>query len=204
MQPIQIKKLTHPQNPLLRGALWGLLGLGIFAVAGIPTSWAQGAELTVKLQKLEKLQPTEKAVDELYFSITEFPAQGKASHYQIPSFPAHWLSSHLANVKDVMLWQKTLQKCEPTEVLISLVEEDLPPWNPNDLLGSVQLKISCDNGKLVQSWSIPNPEITSQVNHDTVYSFEGEKMKYQATFKFENNKVKQTIPAPVPALQKTR
>lgn len=145
--------------------------------------------ISIKLEELEKVTSQEKGGDELYFSITEYPATSPARHYQVPSFPSHWVSDYFKSLKNIVLWQKDMTTCEPTEIIFSLVEEDLPPWDPDDLLGSAKLKISCEAGKVVKEWTVPNKEITTEenMNDKTVFEFKGEGADYRATFKVEEN-----------------
>jgi hypothetical protein len=148
-------------------------------------------QLTIKLEELEKIKSQEKGGDELYFSITEYPARSPARHYQVPSFPSHWVSDYFKSLKNIVLWQKDMTTCEPTEIIFSLVEEDLPPWDPDDLLGSAKLKISCDAGKVVKEWIVPNKVNTNEeeLKDKTVFEFKGEGADYRATFKVEENAV---------------
>lgn len=141
-------------------------------------------KISLRLQKLEVIQPQEQRGDEIFLHITEFPLNSKPKHYYIPHRPAHWLSKHLAQVQNINLWQKQ-GVCEPTNVLISLVEEDAEPWNINDLLGSVMLRIKCENGKINKEWSIPDSKNTSYGDVENVFQFQGKNANYRATFLLE-------------------
>lgn len=149
--------------------------------------FAKTQEIAVKLHSLDVVHQQEKRGDELYLNITEFPAQSKAHYYQVPSYPSHWLSKYAASIKDVVIWRKSLNQCEPINLLITLVEEDFAPWNVDDTLGSVELKIECVNGKAVETWSIPNPKNTVQIkSQKNAFSFQGSNAEYHAIFKLEN------------------
>jgi hypothetical protein len=148
---------------------------------------ADNPSYSVKLQSIEKIRSAEKDGDELFISVTEFPEEGVPKNYQIPSFPTHWLSAHLKNVKDVTLWQKDMQTCKGVKVVFSLVEEDVPPWNLNDLLGSVVLDLKCENGKAVPNWTIPNKENTEKLTEGpSKFLFKGYNSEYHADFHLEN------------------
>jgi hypothetical protein len=150
---------------------------------------ALGQEMILKLERLEKITDQEKKGDELFFSITEYPQKASPSHYQVPSFPTHWLSHHLEHVKDIVLWKKDVTQCQNVELFISLVEEDLEPWDLNDALGSVQLKIQCENGKMTSKWEITEKESTKKIeNKDSEFTFSDGKALYKAVFKLENSK----------------
>jgi len=116
---------------------------------------AQPIMVEVNLAKIERIQATEENGDELYFNVTEYSSLERPRHYQVPNFPTHWLSEHLKNVKDVNLWEKKLAQNEAVEVILSLVERDVPTWNVDDLIGYVKLKIRNNNGKMEHIWSVP-------------------------------------------------
>jgi hypothetical protein len=150
-------------------------------------AFAQTEEMAVKLKTLEVIHPQEKRGDELYISVTEFPAQETARHYQVPAYPTHWLSKYVKNIKDVVIWKKSLSHCEPIDLLITLVEEDFAPWDLDDSLGSVQLKVECVNGKSVEKWVIPDPKTTAKItDQESAFSFTGENAEYRAIFKLED------------------
>src|SRR5690349_20024732 len=100
-------------------------------------------EARMKLLSLEKKHTQEKSGDELYISITEYSKNNLPRNYQVPAFPSHWLSQYVNNVKDAVLWKKDLKECEDAELLITLVDEHIQPWNVDDSLGSLKLKLSC-------------------------------------------------------------
>lgn len=119
--------------------------------------------LMVKLDDIVKVKSQEESGDELYFNITEYSSIDAARHYQVPPFPTHWLSAYLDKVKDVTLWERQLRAGEGIELIISLVERDVPPWNVDDLLGSVKLKLKWENNQLQKEWSIPNQANTQKL-----------------------------------------
>lgn len=149
--------------------------------------WAEADNLTVKLEAIEKIQSQELGGDELYFTITEFPLGKSPSYYQIPGYPTHWLSDHLEKIKDIVLWKKSVRACENIDVVFSLVEKDLPPWNLDDDLGTVELKVRCENGQVKANWSIPNPKTAATIlEGGSAFSFTGKNAEYHAVFKFED------------------
>src|SRR5579872_6885041 len=84
---------------------------------------AVAEEITVQLQKLDVVHQQEKHGDELYFSVTEVPRDAKwekgkfrlPKHYQVPTYPSHWLSKYSDKIHDVVLWKKTVAGCESTD-----------------------------------------------------------------------------------------
>lgn len=170
---------------------------GVLLLAAMVSHSALAKDLSIKLDVLEKIHAQEQSGDELYFSITEFPDKKAPRHYRVPSYPSHWMSDHLKNVNNIVLWQKSYPTCEKTDVLISLVEADLPPWNVDDLLGSVEFKVTCDQGKMKTEWKIPNKENTINIlNKEGAFSFTGDHSEYHTIFKLDDSKItiKQNIP----------
>lgn len=169
-------------------AVKNLILTGVFCAANLLSSsiFAENMHFSVKLKSIEKIQEEEKGGDELHISITEFPKEGRPSHYQIPNFPSHWLSPYLYNIKDLTLWNKNLQSCTDVKVVFSLVEEDFEPLNIDDLLGSVALDLKCEKGKMISSWSIPDSANTEQVGKKSgEFKFKGDKTEYRLNFQLE-------------------
>ena len=174
------------------------------ALLGMNSAYAT-EEISITLEKLDVVHQQEKCCDELYFSVTEVPRDAKCEkckfrlpkHYQVPNYPSHWLSKYSNKINNITLWKKTVNGCESTDVVFSLVEEDLPPWNLDDLLGSIELKIRCENGKLATHWEIPNGKITAQIaDNPNGFSFTGKKAEYHGLFKIQHimNPVKSQSP----------
>lgn len=142
------------------------------------------AKLILKSFKTEQSQ--EKGGDELYISVTEYTKNHSPSYYQVPAFPAHWLSEHIGKVNNALLWKKDLTKCEDTDLMITLVEEDLIPWNVDDSLGSLKLKLTCKNDKLQGEWNIPNTNAVSKSKGKDAFQFTGDNGRYDVQFGLEN------------------
>lgn len=144
---------------------WMALGLGLaVAMASSSAVLAKESKLALKLTAIERITATEEGGDELYFSITEYSSKMHPRHYVIPAFPTHWLSDHLKGVQDIVLWEKNLVDAEAVTVLVSLVESDTPPWNVDDLIGTVKLK-ALNTGKEVDAqWRIPNREFAEKLS----------------------------------------
>lgn len=122
-------------------------------------------DLTVKLElaKIQPLKIQEHWGDELYFDITEYTQQGLEQVYQVPKKPLYLSSNHLAKFKNIELWHKTLKPEEVVLLLVSLVEADNVPWNLDDIIGIIKIRMKNEDGKLVSDWSMPNRVQTSKV-----------------------------------------
>jgi len=165
---------------LLLVASWGLSGQALAKT-----------KVTVKLESITLLEPQESNRDEIYFSITEYLQDQSSRHYQIPSFPTHWLSSHLQKITDIVLWQGEISECQPIDVVFSLVEKDFKPWNIDDLLGTLKLKIQCQGEAITTQWITSDKRVLKSQN-EGVFLFHGDGAKYQASFSLEKSKVGET------------
>lgn len=143
---------------------------------------AQSHDIQIKLKSLEVHKPQEKSGDELYISVTEFPKEKKPKNFQVPQFPSHWLSNHLQKFREVTLWQHKMQECEPIDLLISLVEKDVQPWDIDDSLGSVKLRLSCNKGKLATEWIPLNDKAKNLPKTKDTFTFTGDEGEYQLQF----------------------
>ncbi len=152
-----------------------LIALGMMGLATV--TYAKGLTSTLYLNNLKADKTVEKQGDELYFAVTEFPSTGKkGSHVLIPAYPMYMQSKHLDKVKDLKLWQKTLQPGQSVELVVSLVEHDVPPWNTDDLIGAFKLQIANKDGKIITRWSKMD-----KGNHVAQVDGQGDKKAYTLT-----------------------
>jgi hypothetical protein len=183
-------------------------GLGILLLVPVASAFAADPgmvdQLSVTLDHLQKIHQQEAGGDELYISVTEFSANEKPRFYQIPAFPSHWNSKNLHDIQQVVLWKKPLKMCEKTTVVFSLVEEDMRPWDSDDLIGSVQLNVTCDGQHIKTQWTVPNTSNTT-VLHDksTGFAFKGSGAQYNAYMNVLTNKIplKNVIESNTPRIQ---
>jgi len=146
----------------------------------------------IKVDAIRLIKMQERRGDELYFNVTEYSESGPPRFYQVPSFPGHWLSKFVEGVNNVSLWNKDFNQCENVRLVISFIERDIPPWNVDDLLGTVNLNIQCENNKLVGTWSIPDKSITKvSKNKENKFVFFGDGAEYRVQFKIKNLNIKQ-------------
>jgi len=61
----------------------------------------------------------------------------------------------LPDVKNVVLWSDTVHEGETVRLIFSLGEQEKFPWNEDDLLGSAQLVLTYEGGKLHKVWTLP-------------------------------------------------
>lgn len=165
-----------------------LLSLGLLAFATV--SYAQNLNLTLTLDKMQVSKLTEKSSDELYFSVVEFPSEGKGAHKTIPEYPLYWSSDHIDKIADLTLWKSSLKPGQSAEVLVSLVEHDVPPWNTDDLLGAFKLHVMNKDGKLITKWDGKNAENKIEAvkgkNNQNTYTLIGEGGKYMLSVSLDS------------------
>ncbi len=146
-----------------------------------------------------KANKTSENVDELYMAVTAYPSEGRPTHKIIPSIPKYWLSTHLNKIKDLSLWQGVLKEGKNVTIQLSLIEKDLPPFDADDLVGTVVAKVKNINGKLEVEWSMPNKSETLKSvkaeNNTTVrqFSLVSKEANYSVKFSFVDLDIKPSM-----------
>jgi hypothetical protein len=163
--------------------------ISFFLLVWFCQSAAVAKEITVavNLVDIKTEKPSEARGDEIYFHLTKYSSLGTSKEERLPVFPLHWLSKQTNSIKNVVLWQGLLQEGESVKLIISLLEEDLPPWDADELLGSAQLTLTNKSGKLTKEWTIPVFEETQEVEMLKVaepqrYVFKGDNAIYDVAF----------------------
>jgi hypothetical protein len=126
-------------------------------------------DLTVALtaSKIRAVKTQERSGDELYFDVAEYTKDGLQQFYRVPEKPIHLLSSRLDKIKDFKLWHNTIKEGEAVQVILSFIEEDYSPWDLDDLLGVMKLRMINKGGKLIIDWKMPNTTSRGlELNHD--------------------------------------
>ncbi len=126
----------------------------------------------VYLDKIIGHESGEKEGDELYLSVAEFHSDGTSQAYTVPghfversthygsTFPPspprhptlYWNSGQLSQISKLKLWDKPLMDGDAVEIVISLIEHDLPPWDLDDLIGTIKLRLRNEKGRLYVQW----------------------------------------------------
>lgn len=130
------------------------------------------------LNELHYLVRNEKGSDEIYLSVTATYSDGKFKSYTIPGgrppvldsaeagFPVgppetpqlYWLTKGMDNVKDVSLWSDDLQAGQAVQLAVSVIEHDMPPWNLDDMIGTVKINVGNKDGKVSADWVLISPQ----------------------------------------------
>ncbi len=109
----------------------------------------------VKLSTIKAIELNEQGVDEIYFNVTSYSSLGASKNRRIPAGDLCWESKNLEKVKDVVLWEGDLQKAEELKLVLSVVEQDFPPWDPDELIGGAQLLLKNNKGNFSHEWVAP-------------------------------------------------
>jgi hypothetical protein len=143
----------------------------------------------VKVKNITLVKLSEASGDELYFSIAKYSNKEKPSLVRIPEPPLYWRSKDLNLLNNVVLATETLENGEEVQFIISLIEADSPPFDPDDHIGSIQLNLSNKDGKMEQKWQQPNLVDQTNVGQLKVslpeFSFAGAGGKYLVNFVIE-------------------
>ncbi len=137
--------------------------------------------------------------DEDYLYIAEYDSTGTTRGYTVPRLPLTWPSSHVHQIDDIHIWSGALRDGQSVTLTISLLSENLPPWETDDLVGAVTLNMKNQNGKLISQWKIPNSTAAPQIVQANGHAvervlFNHAKGNYRIDFALLNEK--ETIPVP--------
>jgi hypothetical protein len=164
------------------------VGLLIF----VSPVFAKDLSVVIKLHSVEVRKTSEKSGDELYLDVTQYSSLGSSRTDRIPKAPLHWKSSNLAQVKDLSVWEGSLKAQEEVKIILSLVEQDFPPWDLDDLIGSCQLILMNNQGKLETKWGLPVFEekvevVMSAKANPQFFVMKGDNSEYNISFSVHEN-----------------
>ncbi|MBS0358469.1 MAG: hypothetical protein JSS53_04295 [Proteobacteria bacterium] len=139
--------------------LFIILPIFIFAKTGHHKPIAEkNIQTTLYLDSIDAIKVSEKNGDDLYINITAYPSQGKNYDYNIPTPPMYWMSKETPRIKKLKLWEGTLKPGQSIMILLSLIDQDFEPWNTDDLIGDISIRLKNQNGELLSDWHWPNRE----------------------------------------------
>lgn len=108
------------------------------------------------LESIMQKTPTRDVfTDKVYASIIKYPQNQRPVMVRVPEFPTYWLANQLGEVKDITLYEDSIGLEESYYLIISFVEQDLEPWNADDLIGTIRLNLKNIAEKLENSWEVP-------------------------------------------------
>ncbi len=169
-----------------------ILFLGFWLWTGIIHS--KEIHSVVKLTDMRVEKTSDAGGDNLFFTITQYRSGGGKQEERIPIYPLHWLSRQLSGVKRVILWEGDIQEGESVKLICSLIEQKFPPWDLDDfMIGSAELVLANQKGKLKKKWSISAFEEKGEVEIQKLanpqrYIFKGAGSRYDVAFLVEQKK----------------
>ena len=171
-------------------AMFGLVNVSVADTNKAQTKNETGVHVELRLSDIVSNIASEKSGDELYITVTDYSNFAKPGYSRIPSFPTYWLAKHLNSVSDIKLWEHNFNNGEASQIIISLIEHDMPPWNVDDLIGSVKVNIANRDGKLDIKWdpSIYNNEaaVEQPIKVSPNFVMKGQNSNYNVTFKIDS------------------
>jgi len=174
-------------------SIWKLVLFSFLVLYGFSiVGEAKERHVELFLKSIKEVAASEETGDEIYLALTEYPSHGKYKHYTIPYYPLHWSSDVLPHVKDLKLWDGELADKHAVELVISAIEHDILPFDPDDLIGTVKLTLRNIDNKLQVAWKIPDPkkqekEIKPESGTTKEYTFKGDNGEYVLTFELKGD-----------------
>lgn len=169
--------------------LWIGLSFCLFTVLPVHAEAipAKALRVVVKLTSIKAEKTTEQGGDELYFNVTQYSSFGRSRTERIPQASGYWSFKYLDKVKDISLWEGLLHDKEEIKLILSVVEQDFPPWDLDELIGGAQLLLKNKEGKLAYEWVVPVFEEQADIEMKTPgllqeFVFKGAGAVYEVAF----------------------
>lgn len=106
---------------------------------------------SLEVYSINAIKQSEAKGDELYFHLVYYPVKGHARVSRVPRKPLHWRAHNLHAVGKVILWQGELA-ANAGKLIIALHDQDISYFSTDELLGSLQLSLREQAGKLKPVW----------------------------------------------------
>lgn len=137
-------------------------------------AYAKTVQKQLMIDNFEVTQAVEAMGDEIYLMVTVLNSKGDDKQYTIPNYPVTWPSESVERIDNLVVWEGGIDEGESTEIIVELVEQDAPPFNVDDSLGSARIKLENNKGNVVAEWD--------SFHHTSEYTQEetkqGEKYRY--------------------------
>ena len=146
-------RFLHNMEKLMRYLFFTLIFSFIFP------AYAQSIQAEVNVLSLKVLKQKEIGKDELYLSFAEYRSHQKPKIFRLPKHRIAWTSEMVNRVKDLKVWEGNIKEHESMQLVISLMEQDSPPWDLDDLIGTASVKLcnQCTDDKdLKVQWAVPS------------------------------------------------
>lgn len=166
------------------------------------SAMAKPLSVSLYIEKIKAIELNEKSGDEIYMVISEFYSGGKSNYYLFPDSSAYknnknlitptrierpvayWKSDMLHKINNLQIWNHKLKDNEGVEIIVSFVERDAPPWDLDDQIGSIKIKLKNDNGHLRSNWNTANSRIKKTANN---FQLKGDHSQYEVSLYIKQN-----------------
>ncbi|OHE77603.1 MAG: hypothetical protein A3F67_02950 [Verrucomicrobia bacterium RIFCSPHIGHO2_12_FULL_41_10] len=111
--------------------------------------------------------------DDLYFDISVLRANRPTQYIRLPEFPLYWPASQVNALKSTVLWSEPIKSGQKIILIVSLMDQDSKPLNPDDVIGLIRVELKNEKGDLHMQWSMPNQKsvpVNGTIN--TIQKFE--------------------------------
>ncbi len=156
----------------------------------LKTTTTEKLHVKVTMARMKCLALTERNFDQIYVGTAVFRSGGQFDYSRIPTYPHNWPMKIGNEINNQALWKGELEEGQAIIFTLSLIEQDLSVFNPDDLVGLAKLEIRNQHGQFKVSWSTPNskegPKTTASAKlHTAEYQFSADKGTYVLNFKVE-------------------
>ncbi len=138
-----------------RLCLFVVTGLLIFSTVLVAASKSELKPRLI-LDHANLIKNQEADGDELYFDISIFRVNQPTHYLRIPAKPFHWTSQRINDLSEITLWSGTVKQDQGVTLIVSLMETNMTPVYPDELIGSVRVKFDNKSGVLHTRWDMPN------------------------------------------------
>ncbi|AHE66938.1 hypothetical protein [Legionella oakridgensis] len=139
----------------MRRIHWGVF-IGLFFSSVVLAANNQTIQPSLNLNQIKMIKGGEALGDDLYFDISILKANQPTQYLRVPKYPLYWPSTELASLKSVPLWSESLKNGQKIILIISLIDQDAKPMNPDDVIGVIRVELHNEHGHLQARWSMPN------------------------------------------------
>lgn len=129
----------------------------ILLIFYIANTNAEGFAYPILLIKKMVKKVSQEDEDELYYSIFETHQNDDKSNDKLtrePEFPLYFSSNRIQHLKDYIMWRGLMRNGDTIKLAITLMEQDFPPWNPDDLIGVLNINVFFSTSNLKVDWNI--------------------------------------------------
>lgn len=125
-------------------------------IFSLPVFASSSVKSSLVVEQVKKVKAQEYFGDDLYFDISVFKVKEPTMFFRVPKFPINWPSSKVKFIKGIVLWQGEIKDKQKVNFVVSLVDQDAKPFNPDDIVGVVKVMVENVDGQLKANWQMPN------------------------------------------------